>query len=119
MDLVKSTTIDFNTIQPFELCKYLSEHPDVVVLDVRTPEEFAGITKPDYGKIKNAINVPIKELENNPSIIDSLKGKEIIIYCSHSRRSPRASYILTQHGFKNITNLAGGMSVFTDIKCKQ
>ena len=119
MDLVKSSTIQFTTIQPFELCRYISQHPDVVLLDVRTVEEFNGNAKPGYGRIKNAINIPIQELEKNPSIIDSLKNNDIIVYCSHSRRSPRASYILNQQGFKNVKNLAGGMSVFTDKSCQQ
>jgi rhodanese-related sulfurtransferase len=46
--------------------------------------------------------------------LKSYKNKNIIVYCSHSHRSPRASYILNQNGFKNVTNMAGGMSVWND-----
>ena len=42
------------------------------------------------------------------------KKKEIIVYCSHSHRSPRASYMLTQNGFKKVTNMLGGMSVWKE-----
>jgi rhodanese-related sulfurtransferase len=40
------------------------------------------------------------------------KNKEIIVYCSHSHRSPGASYMLSQNGFKKVTNMQGGMSVW-------
>jgi len=45
------------------------------------------------------------------------KEKEIIVYCSHSHRSPQACYILTQNGFSNVTNMNGGMSVMKDKSC--
>ena len=46
--------------------------------------------------------------------LEKYKDKEIVVYCSHSRRSPRASYILTRNGFKNVTNMLGGMSVWKE-----
>ena len=117
MDLVKRSTVHFKTIQPEDLCKYIETHPNVVLLDVRTKEEFEGKAYPNFGTLKNAINVPVQELENQLSTLEPYKEKEIIVYCSHSHRSPRASYILTQHGFSNVTNMAGGMSVMKDRAC--
>jgi rhodanese-related sulfurtransferase len=117
MQLVKKSTIIFKTIQPSDLCNYIQTHPNVVLLDVRTKEEFEGKSNPNYGAIRNAINLPIQVLESQLSTLDQYKDKEIIVYCSHSRRSPRASYILSQNGFSNITNLAGGMSAMKDRAC--
>ena len=88
------------------------------MLDVRTKEEFEGKAEPDFGSLKNAVNIPIQEFDTKLSSINSLKNKEIIVYCSHSHRSPQASYILTQNGFTNVTNMAGGMSVVKDNSCK-
>jgi rhodanese-related sulfurtransferase/DNA-directed RNA polymerase subunit RPC12/RpoP len=119
MQLVKKSTVTFKTILPSEVCDYISTHPGVVLLDVRTKEEFEGKANPDFGTLKNAINIPVQELENRLSEIADLKNKEIIVYCSHSHRSPRASYILTQNGFINVTNMAGGMSVMNDNACKK
>ena len=119
MALVKKSAVTFKTIQPTEICDYISKHPDVVLLDVRTKEEFEGKRNPDFGTLKNAINIPVQELENHLADISNLKNKEIIVYCSHSHRSPRASYILTQNGFTNVTNMAGGMSVMNDNSCKK
>ena len=117
MQLVKKSTVHFKTIQPVDLCKYIEKNPNVVLLDVRTKDEFEGKSNPNYGTLKNAINVPIQVLEDRISTLDPYKDKEIIVYCSHSHRSPRASYILTQHGFSNVTNMAGGMSAMKDDAC--
>lgn len=119
MDLVKTATIAFKTIQPSEICNYIQKHPGVVLLDVRTKEEFEGKANPNFGSLKNAINISIQDLEQKLPSIAHLKNKEIIVYCSHSHRSPRASYLLTQNGFTNVTNMAGGMSVMKDNACKK
>ena len=119
MPLVKKSTNHFKTIAPEKICDYISTHPALILLDVRTKEEFEGKADPDYGTLRGAINIPVQELESRLNEIRNLKTKEIIVYCSHSRRSPRASYILTQNGFKNVTNMAGGMSVLMSNECKK
>jgi rhodanese-related sulfurtransferase/DNA-directed RNA polymerase subunit RPC12/RpoP len=117
MALVKKSTVVFKTISPSVLCSYIAQHPDVVLLDVRTKSEFEGKAKPDYGTLKNAINIPIQELKNRLQELESFKNKEIIVYCSRSHRSPQASYLLTQQGFSNVTNMSGGMSVMEKNPC--
>ncbi len=117
MELVKKSNIIFKTISSNAVCNYIKKYPNVVLLDVRTKEEFEGKADPNFGSLKNAINIPIQELESKLSSIQQLKNKEIIVYCSHSHRSPRASYLLTQNGFTKISNMAGGMSIFTDKSC--
>lgn len=119
MPLVKKYTITFKSIKPTEICNYISKHPATVLLDVRTKEEFEGKANPDYGTLKNAINIPLQQLESRLPEISSLKEKEIIVYCSHSHRSPQASYILTQNGFTKVINMEGGMSVMGDSTCKK
>lgn len=119
MPLVKKSTVTFGSIGPSSICDYIAKNPDVVLLDVRTKEEFEGKGDPNFGTLKNAINIPIQELEKRLSEISHLKDKEIIVYCSHSHRSPRASYILTTNGFKNVTNMSGGMSLVSNSACKR
>jgi rhodanese-related sulfurtransferase len=120
MPLVAKSSVTFRTIQPEEICAYLDKHPEVVLLDVRTKEEFEGRANPDFGTLKNAINIPVQSLDSTlgtDNIINNFKQKPLIVYCSHSHRSPQASYMLTQHGFSNVTNMAGGMSVMRDSSC--
>ena len=119
MQLVPASTITHKTIEPSAICEYIRKHPSVVLLDVRTKEEFEGKAAPNFGTLTNAINIPIQELEANMNSLEQYKNKDVIVLCSHSQRSPRASYMLTQKGFKQVTNMAGGMSVLTDSSCKK
>ena len=110
MSLVDKSTIVHKNIEPDNMCS-LNEK-NVVFLDVRTAPEFNGIAKDKFGAIKNAINIPIGELQARMNELERFKDKEIVVYCSHSHRSPRASYMLTQNGFTKVTNMLGGMSVW-------
>jgi rhodanese-related sulfurtransferase len=119
MNLVKASTITFKMIEPKEICEYIAAHPKAVLLDVRTKEEFEGMADPDFGTLKNAINIPIDEIGGRLDELTKYKSRDIIVFCSHSHRSPQVSYLLTQKGFKNVTNMNGGMSVVTDKACKK
>jgi rhodanese-related sulfurtransferase len=112
MELVDKSTIIHKNIQPEEMCTL--DTGNVMFLDVRTPEEFNGSAKEKFGAIRNAININVEELQARISELEKYKEREIVVYCSHSHRSPRASYMLTQAGFKNVTNMKGGMSVWNE-----
>jgi rhodanese-related sulfurtransferase len=119
MALVKSSSITFKTIQPAAICQYIQQHPKSILLDVRSPEEFAGKADPDPGRLKNAINIPIEEVETRIAELEPYKNSEIIVYCSHSHRSPQVAWLLTQKGFKQVQNMSGGMSTLADKSCKE
>ena len=112
MALVDKSSIVHKNIQPDKMCS-LNEK-NIVFLDVRTTAEFNGTAQDKFGAIKNAVNIPIQELEKRMNELEKYKDKEIVVYCSHSHRSPRASYMLTQKGFTHVTNMLGGMSVWKD-----
>jgi rhodanese-related sulfurtransferase/DNA-directed RNA polymerase subunit RPC12/RpoP len=114
MVLIKKSTIKHKNIQPNDLCSFIKKNgsPDVLLLDVRTKAEFEGTAEEKFGKLNNAVNIPIQELESRMKELSAWKDKEIVVYCSHSHRSPRASYMLSQNGFTKVTNMLGGMSVW-------
>ena len=116
MKLVDKSTIVHKDIEPGKMCSL--DEKNVVFLDVRTPAEFNGTAQDKFGAIKNAINIPIQELDKRLSELDQYKGKQIIVYCSHSRRSPQASWVLTQNGFTKVANMAGGMSEWENVNKK-
>jgi rhodanese-related sulfurtransferase len=119
MQLVKKSSVHFKNIQPEEICKYMTDHPNAILLDVRTKLECEGKANPDFGTLKNSINIPVQELEARMGELDQYRGMEIVVYCSHSHRSPAASWMLTQNGFNNVTNMLGGMSVLKDSTCRK
>jgi rhodanese-related sulfurtransferase len=112
MALVEKSSVHFTNLSLEEVCKRLAANPKVVLLDVRSPGEFNG-TNPDtqtFGHFKNALNINVTELESRLPELEKYKNSEIVVYCSHSHRSPRASYLLGSKGFKNVKNMAGGVS---------
>ncbi len=112
MKLVTTSSIKFKSLSFEEFAKRIQANPNVVLLDVRSPEEFKGTTTevPSFGHFKNAININVEELEARLVELSKYKDKEILVYCSHSHRSPRASYILNINGFNNVSNMNGGVS---------
>ncbi len=71
-----------------------------VVLDVRTPMEFA------MGAYPGAINVDLDSLTQWGQSFED-KDREIIIYCASGARSSYGVRILKQMGFTNVTNGGG------------
>ncbi|GAB2831300.1 rhodanese-like domain-containing protein [Ferruginibacter profundus] len=112
MKLVDKTAVKFNSIEPGALCSFIKDmgKKNVILLDVRTPEEFKGTAKDKFGRLAGAINIPVQQLEKRMGELNKYKNKEIIVYCSHSHRSPMASYMLMQNGFTKVTNMEFGMS---------
>jgi rhodanese-related sulfurtransferase len=114
MALVEKSTIKFKNLSFQEVCERLEANPKAVLLDVRTPQEFKGITEtPSFGHFKNAININVEELPNRIAELSKYKGQEVLVYCSHSHRSPRATYLLSTNGFSNVSNVAGGVSTIS------
>ncbi len=119
MPLIDKSRIIFKNISPEELLSKLKFELGFILIDVRSAEEFDGEGKGEqyfqgYKHFKNAINIPADELEKRISEIKELKDSEIIVYCSHNKRSPYSSQILTDAGFSNVTNLMGGITVFAE-----
>ena len=81
---------------------------DVVVLDVRTPEEF------NSGHIPNAINIDIYSDYFNSDIAALDKSKSYAVYCRSGKRSVDASSEMDVIGFKTIYNLTGGIIEWVD-----
>lgn len=115
MKLVERSTAKVKNISFEDVCDRLKANPDLVLLDVRTPGEFSGSGgRRSFGHFKDAININVEDLPGRVNEIEKYKDKEVIVYCSHSHRSPRASYFLSSNGFTNVSNVAGGVSTITD-----
>ena len=68
-----------------------------IILDVRSKGEFAG------GHIKNAINIPVDQLNSNLSKLKD-KNKCIVCCCASGMRSGSAKRILESQGYKAVFN---------------
>ena len=64
MKLVDKKSVTHKSVSPTALSKFIKSTKNLYVLDVRTKEEFEGHGEPDFGTLKNSVNIPISELEN-------------------------------------------------------
>ena len=95
----------YQTISSYEVKSKLERGEDIVILDVRTEEEYRKFKKIESEKV---IRIPLKELRKS---IDKLpKDKEIIIVCQIGNRAYEAQRILQGYGFKNVKVMEGGMA---------
>ncbi len=87
-----------------EWANALVEHPEAVVLDVRTEDEF------ESGHIPNALNI---DLRMGPGFIDEVnaldKNKSYYVYCRSGARSAQAVQVMRDLGFSETYNLIGGI----------
>ena len=77
-----------------------------LVIDVREPYEA------DIARIPGARLIPLGELER--AIPDLDKTREIVVHCRSGMRSARAVRQLQAAGFRNVSNLAGGILRWSD-----
>jgi NADPH-dependent 2,4-dienoyl-CoA reductase/sulfur reductase-like enzyme/rhodanese-related sulfurtransferase len=74
-----------------------------LLIDVRTPQEFAA------GNIPSAVNIPVDELRDRLGEIP--RDREIVVYCQIGQRGYLATRILRQAGL-SASNLAGGYTTY-------
>lgn len=78
---------------------------DVMLIDVRTAEEFA------FGMIDGAVNIPLDDLRNHLDEIPH--DKDIIVFCAIGLRGYLAQRILMSRGYKQVRNLSGGYKTYS------
>lgn len=78
---------------------FLDPQTDHILIDVRTPGEFAS------GHIEGAININVEEIGQRLDEIPT--DKPIVLYCRSGNRSSQAARILDNAGLENIYDLGG------------
>jgi len=84
--------------------KAILKNKDIQFIDVRTPMEFKS------NHIRQFQNIPLASLSQKKTQL--LKEKEIVLICQSGMRSNTASKTLKRLGYKNVTNVKGGMSAW-------
>lgn len=80
----------------------------VVVLDVRTVEEF----RSSAGRLEDAILIPVESLGVRMEELSRWRGRTILVYCRSGRRSRNAVALLESRGHTAV-NLEGGILAWT------
>jgi len=101
----KTVTIPEMTVH--ELKAKLDQKDNFILLDVREPFEY------QIAKIPGSKLIPLGELPNRLSELDSNKAKEIVVHCKSGGRSAKAVELLLKSGFKNVWNVTGGITAWS------
>lgn len=94
----KKTT---RNISQREAKERLSADKNIILLDVRTPEEYREV------HIPNSISLPLGELKSGITKAVKNKDAEIIVYCLSGMRAAQACSQLASMGYTNVSNMGG------------
>ena len=86
---------------PQALAARIANDDAPLILDVRTPAEFA------EGHLPGAINIPYDELASRLDELGPERNAEVIVYCRSGRRAGLAESVLVETGFSNVRDLTG------------
>lgn len=101
---------DFEIISVSDASKLIDknkDNQDIVILDVRTHEEYKS------GHIANSVNINYKSSDFKEQIEKLDKNKSYITYCRSGRRSTGASQTMKELGFQKIIMIQGGMTAWS------
>ena len=85
------------------------EGNQAIVVDVRSPAEYAG------GFYPGAINIPVETIESIATQFGD-KDREITLYCASGGRSSYALQVLQSVGYTNLTNGGGLMTMMSGLQ---
>jgi phage shock protein E len=94
---------DETIIEPEALAARLQQQDtSLVLLDVRTREEFAS------GHIPGARNIPYDELPARVAELPPAAQQELFVYCAGGKRTENAIARLREQGYTRLVHLRGG-----------
>lgn len=91
-----------------EMMRLLDADSAPLILDVRTPEEYA------EGHVPGAVNISHDELATRLAEIEAARQDGVIVYCRSGRRAATAEELLLGQGFQNVQHLEGDMIAWLD-----
>lgn len=87
-----------------EADKKIKADPHMVILDVRTPDEFA------MGHLAKAQNIDFMGAEFRNKMVDFDRNKKYLVYCQVGGRSAQAVELMKNDGFKEVYDMGGGIT---------
>jgi rhodanese-related sulfurtransferase len=93
--------VNYGTITPSEFHERRERGDEVVFIDVREPEEY------ELARVEGSRLLPLSQFNEWSSSLDP--EVEAVVMCHHGIRSAQVCAYLARQGFKNVSNLAGGI----------
>ncbi len=117
-DLIAEALPDVEELFPWDLEEKISQQTDLILLDVREPQEFAAL------HIQGSLNVPRGVLEQacdwdyDETVPELAAGREreVIVICRSGNRSVLAAHTMQRMGFKKVASLKTGIKGWNDFE---
>ncbi len=109
------TNLAYKNIASTDALHLIENNPDLVIIDIRTKEEFESkdsLEQNNIGHLKNAINIPQAEFSKKITDYKIAKNSPILLCDLHGYNSMDVVDILRANGFTRIYNLFEGLEAF-------
>jgi Rhodanese-related sulfurtransferase len=107
-ELTEEARAQIREVSPAEVKKMVEGKEEVVLLDVREPNEW------NLGRIPGAVHLPRGNLESKlEGMID--RGRKIVVYCARGNRSALAALTMKQMGYEDVASMSGGFQTWPDV----
>ena len=103
LGLVGASFADITAISASKAAERLKKKPEVVVIDLRTPKEFAS------GHIKGAVNINVSDKEFAEKLGKLDRKKIYLMHCRSGGRSSASIPVWNRLGFENVLHLTTGI----------
>jgi rhodanese-related sulfurtransferase len=116
LELIAACLSDVREVMPWDLEERIQENPDLLIVDVREPDEF------DAMHIRGSLSVPRGILESaaewdyeetEPELVQA-RDREVVVVCRSGYRSVLAAHSLQVLGFKDVVSLKTGLRGWKD-----
>lgn len=103
-----TTTSSIGEISAAELNNRIETSTAPLIIDVRSPEEFAA------GHLSGALNIAHSEFVDDPAasiaLLPTAKDAEMVVHCVSGKRAGIAMEVITAAGYTNVNHLSGDYS---------
>lgn len=96
---------EYRKLTPPVAYELIRDNPDLLILDLRPPEEFLG----DTGHVRRARNIPLDRLPFRLLELSAFREDTFLVYCDAGDCGERAMSILVSSGFENAILMEGGI----------
>jgi len=91
-------------VTQYQVVAWIEQGEAPLLLDVRTPEEYAA------GHVPGALNIPHDQLSARLAELEDRRGQQVVVYCESGRRAAHAAETLGGAGFEELRHLTGDMA---------
>ncbi|WP_295438944.1 rhodanese-like domain-containing protein [uncultured Thiodictyon sp.] len=116
IELIRGCLQDVREIMPWDLAERRQENPDLLIVDVREPHEFAAMHIAGSLSVPRGILESACEWEYEETVPDLVRARqrELVVVCRSGYRSVLAANALLILGFSDVASLRTGLRGWKD-----